>query len=275
MTVEKIGLTEFNGLPQEDAAALLEELFCCPQLAARVALARPFAMVDQISSYAERALFQLPDAVVMSAVNAHPPIGGKVRPGSLSASEQAAALSEGAGAGEGGTDGDAPAPAAGAADAGGGATTPMDAIRRESQRYESVFGYRYLIRAAGLSASDILADLQQRLSNESGSEWLIVRKNLTAINELRVHNTICAERSLGLGSATSQVASRPLGSTQVGSRTSTGDPRSGRRGAGGQNLNGQGNGRDHDNRNNRHSDQHNNRHSDQHSDQHNNQEAAS
>ena len=182
MTTESIPLERFNTAADSLIVAMLEDLFCSRELAVRVVLARPFGSVEEAAEYADAALFRLPDEMVRDAVNAHPAIGGKVAPGSHSAKEQSQALASQAGSS---------APHRSGEDQGAESTSDTLArIRQVSADYEQRFGYRYLVRAAGLSAADILADLTSRMGNDDVSEWLITRKNLASINDLRLHNAI-------------------------------------------------------------------------------------
>lgn len=198
------GVEAFNHAPERQAVSLLEPLFCSAQLAEQVVAARPFATADDAVDEMKELLRDLPEDAILESVNAHPPIGGSVEKGSLSESEQAAALGDqGADAGGGG------------AGEGSGGAGPLTTIRALNEEYRGRFGYTFLIRAAGLTAGQILANLEQRLTNTPEAEWSEVLGNLTAINELRMRQML---ESLGV--------TGPTLSTHV-LDTSTGLPASG------------------------------------------------
>lgn len=191
------GVEAFNHAPERQAVSLLEPLFCSAQLAEQVVAARPFATADDAVDEMKELLRDLPEEAILESVNAHPPIGGSVEKGSLSESEQSAALGDQGAGGE------------------GGGADPLTTIRALNEEYRGRFGYTFLIRAAGLTAGQILANLEQRLTNTPEAEWSEVLGNLAAINELRMRQML---ESLGV--------TGPTLSTHV-LDTSTGLPASG------------------------------------------------
>lgn len=195
------GVEAFNHAPERQAVSLLEPLFCSAQLAEQVVAARPFATADDAVDEMKELLRDLPEDAILESVNAHPPIGGSVEKGSLSESEQSAALGDQSAGGEGGGE--------------GGGADPLTTIRALNEEYRGRFGYTFLIRAAGLTAGQILANLEQRLTNTPEAEWSEVLGNLAAINELRMRQML---ESLGV--------TGPTLSTHV-LDTSTGLPASG------------------------------------------------
>lgn len=195
------GVEAFNHAPERQAVSLLEPLFCSAQLAEQVVAARPFATADDAVDEMKELLRDLPEDAILESVNAHPPIGGSVEKGSLSESEQSAALGDQGAGGEGGGEGDG--------------ADPLTTIRALNEEYRGRFGYTFLIRAAGLTAGQILANLEQRLTNTPEAEWSEVLGNLAAINELRMRQML---ESLGV--------TGPTLSTHV-LDTSTGLPASG------------------------------------------------
>lgn len=196
------GVEAFNHAPERQAVSLLEPLFCSAQLAEQVVAARPFATADDAVDEMKELLRDLSEDAILESVNAHPPIGGSVEKGSLSESEQSAALGDQGAGGEGGGEGD-------------GGADPLTTIRALNEEYRGRFGYTFLIRAAGLTAGQILANLEQRLTNTPEAEWSEVLGNLAAINELRMRQML---ESLGV--------TGPTLSTHV-LDTSTGLPASG------------------------------------------------
>ncbi|MGO1380305.1 2-oxo-4-hydroxy-4-carboxy-5-ureidoimidazoline decarboxylase [Corynebacterium sp. AOP36-E1-14] len=157
----------FNTAP---AAALVDrvaELFASRTLAASVVDARPFASVDALCAAASDLLRAQDDAGVLESVNAHPPIGGTVAAGSLSAAEQATAQ-------DGAQDGD----------------SELQALRNLQPTYREKFGWNFLIRAAGRDSRQILDNLVERLAREPQDEWPTVVDNLDAINQLRLRGFV-------------------------------------------------------------------------------------
>ena len=65
-----------------------------------------------------------------------------------------------------------------------------DALARGNREYEEKFGRVFLIRAAGRSAQDILAALDQRLTNSAEEEDRIVAQQLREIAVLRLEGVI-------------------------------------------------------------------------------------
>jgi 2-oxo-4-hydroxy-4-carboxy-5-ureidoimidazoline decarboxylase len=65
-----------------------------------------------------------------------------------------------------------------------------DALARGNREYEEKFGRVFLIRAAGRSAQDILAALDQRPTNSAEEEDRIVAQQLREIAVLRLEGVI-------------------------------------------------------------------------------------
>ena len=61
-----------------------------------------------------------------------------------------------------------------------------------NRRYEQRFGHVFLIRAAGRSAEDMLAALEQRLGNDDDTERDVVRRELADIVRLRLQKVVGA-----------------------------------------------------------------------------------
>jgi 2-oxo-4-hydroxy-4-carboxy-5-ureidoimidazoline decarboxylase len=62
-----------------------------------------------------------------------------------------------------------------------------------NRQYEARFGRVFLIRAAGRSAADILAELRRRLHNEPADEAAEVATQLREIALLRLEQLVGAE----------------------------------------------------------------------------------
>ena len=159
MTIaDKYSLSQLNSMSDRGLVAILTELFGSPQLADYVASTRPYSSLEALLETADEGLAALPDSVFLSAVNAHPPIGGRVAAGSLSEAEQSAS-------------------------AGG---TEEGSIRALNPEYHRRFGHVFLIKAAGLSSAEILAAMKQRLEHSAEEEKQITRGELAKINRLRL-----------------------------------------------------------------------------------------
>jgi 2-oxo-4-hydroxy-4-carboxy-5-ureidoimidazoline decarboxylase len=65
-------------------------------------------------------------------------------------------------------------------------------LRRGNAAYEERFGHVFLIRAAGRSAEEILAELSERLTHDPASERTVVRHQLGQIAVLRLHQQLAA-----------------------------------------------------------------------------------
>jgi 2-oxo-4-hydroxy-4-carboxy-5-ureidoimidazoline decarboxylase len=161
-----VGVAAFNALPAGEARAAL--LACChaERWAAQVAQGRPYPSLGALQG---RAAEVLTDEDVTEALAGHPRIGQAPAAGhsSWSRSEQS-----------------------GLADA-------DQAVRAElaagNQAYEARFGHIYLVGAAGRSATELLAILQARLTNDPKTERQVMRGELIKINDLRLAQLIGTE----------------------------------------------------------------------------------
>lgn len=169
-----VTVEEFNRVAAVDTAALVDrlaELFASRTLAAGLVDFRPFATVDALCATASVLLQEQDEAEILESVNAHPPIGGAVAAGSLSAAEQTAATEQGSAGGE------------------------LQALRNLQPTYRDKFGWNFLIRAAGRDSRQILDNLVERLAHEPEEEWPVVVDNLDAINQVRLRGFVSdAER---------------------------------------------------------------------------------
>jgi 2-oxo-4-hydroxy-4-carboxy-5-ureidoimidazoline decarboxylase len=161
-------LHRFNGL--DGAAARTMLLACCAssRWARAVADARPYATLGDLLDAADAACRELSDADVSEALDAHPRIGDKAQGQSTEAqwsrAEQAAV-----------GDGDA---------------RTREEISDGNVAYERQFGRVFLIRAAGRSPAEILAELRRRLGNDPETERREVADQLCQITRLRVERLL-------------------------------------------------------------------------------------
>ncbi|QTE28234.1 2-oxo-4-hydroxy-4-carboxy-5-ureidoimidazoline decarboxylase [Pengzhenrongella sicca] len=129
-----------------------------------VAGAAPFASLDELLAVAAEAATTLTPAEVDEALAAHPRIGERPAGAStaheLSRREQASADADDAGL--------------------------ADAIAAGNAAYEARFGRVFLIRAAGRTRAEILAELRRRLTLDDAAELAIVGEQLREIALLRL-----------------------------------------------------------------------------------------
>lgn len=130
--------------------------------------ARPFVSVDALVEAASRMADPFTSEEIDAALAHHPRIGeralGESRESDLSRAEQS---------GVDPSDADV-----------------QDALRAGNRAYEERFGRVFLIRAAGRSAVEILANLRERLQNDADVEELVVAQQLREIALLRLRGTI-------------------------------------------------------------------------------------
>lgn len=162
------GLDELNGL--DDAAATGALLTCCASQgwAQQVSGARPFPDAAALVAAADAALDRLGWPAVREALAAHPRIGERVtgtdREASWSRAEQAAA---------------------------GTATATVAAdLADANAAYERRFGHVFLIRAAGRSAEQMLAEARRRLDNDAAAERAETTRELRDIVALRLRKLV-------------------------------------------------------------------------------------
>lgn len=161
-------LEEFNSAGRADAAAAVKPALDIPRWIDAIVDARPYASVDALSAAALEAAAPLSEAELDGALAHHPRIGAKVDGTSAEAAHSrreqpsvddvtAAALAEG------------------------------------NRAYEERFDRVFLVRAAGRSAEEILALLQQRLGNTDEQELAVVDQQLREIAALRLAAAIETE----------------------------------------------------------------------------------
>ena len=144
-----------------------EELHACCAASAwlsRMSLARPFPSAKAALDLSDELVLGLDDSGVAQALDAHARIGerrlGSSTEDRWSRSEQAGAL---------------------AVD-----TDVQQRLAEGNRRYEERFGRVFLIRAAGRSAEEMLAALDERLTHDDDTEAAVVRRELTEIVRLRL-----------------------------------------------------------------------------------------
>ena len=161
-------LDEFNSGPADRAGESLRACNAAPRFAAEVAAGRPYPDVETLVHRAGEVSRGLSWVEVSTALAAHPRIGDRV---SGSSAEAASSRRE--------------------QTAMGGADDATRAALVEGNRaYEERFGHVYLIRAAGRSPEEVLAELRRRLDNDEDAERAEVVEQLAQITELRVRGLV-------------------------------------------------------------------------------------
>jgi 2-oxo-4-hydroxy-4-carboxy-5-ureidoimidazoline decarboxylase len=163
-------LAGFNAAPAAEIEAAL--LACCsaPEWAQAVAGGRPYPSAEALWAAADAAVVELDDAGLAAALAGHPRIGERAGAGHAASSgrEQAGALDAGA--------------------------TTAERLAAGNRAYEERFGHVYLVCASGRSGAELLAVLQDRLTNDPTTERGVTRSELSKINRLRLARLIGADQ---------------------------------------------------------------------------------
>ena len=161
-------LQRLNALSSREAQIAL--LACCASTvwATAVAAGRPYRNGSDLLGAAQAACRVLSDADVDEALAAHPRIGDKAQGASAEAqwsrAEQASVADSDAGT--------------------------REELRLGNLAYEDKFGWVFLIRAAGRSPAQMLAELRRRLGNDPVAERREVADQLCEITQLRVERLL-------------------------------------------------------------------------------------
>jgi 2-oxo-4-hydroxy-4-carboxy-5-ureidoimidazoline decarboxylase len=161
-------LDDFNAETADRAVQRLRACNAAPRFAAEVVAGRPYPDADALVARAEQAARALPWDEVELALAVHPRIGE--RPEGTSPEAAASRREQGA---------------MGGADAGTRA-----ALVEGNRRYEERFGHVFLIRAAGRSPEEVLAELHRRLDADAEAERAEATEQLAEITALRVRELV-------------------------------------------------------------------------------------
>ncbi len=166
--VLQAGLQTLNTLPADRAEDQLAT--CCAARAwvARVVAGRPYADLDELLTVSDRAIQELGPDDLAEALAAHPRIGQRV---GGSSTEAAWSRQEQSGM----DDADAEVRAS---------------LREGNVAYEERFDQVFLIRAAGRSPAEMLAELRRRLGNDLRTEQREVAEQLRQITRLRLERLL-------------------------------------------------------------------------------------
>ncbi len=164
------GLDAFNDQPAETAAEALRACNASPRFVAEVLARRPFPDAEALTACAEQVVRGLPWDEVALALAAHPRIGDRV-PGTSAEAEASRQ--------EQSSMRDAHAEV-------------RAALVEGNRAYEARFDHVFLIRAAGRSPEEMLAELHRRLGNDVENERAEVTEQLAQITALRVRSLVDA-----------------------------------------------------------------------------------
>jgi 2-oxo-4-hydroxy-4-carboxy-5-ureidoimidazoline decarboxylase len=159
---------DVNQGPPTTAAELLRTCNAAPRFAADVLAGRPYPDAEALVARAEAVARSLPWDAVTRALAAHPRIGDRVE--GASAEAQASRREQSSM-----SDADAEVRAA---------------LVEGNRAYEERFDHVFLIRAAGRSPREMLAELRRRLANDVETERAEVTEQLAQITALRVKGLV-------------------------------------------------------------------------------------
>jgi 2-oxo-4-hydroxy-4-carboxy-5-ureidoimidazoline decarboxylase len=156
-------LTEFNVADRGDAVALVRPCLDIERWVAAVVDGRPYSDPKALHAVAATAADPFTEDELTAALQHHPRIGeqasGASAEATLSRSEQSAVSAN---------------------------ADVQQKLAAANRAYEERFGHVFLIRAAGRSSSEILAALEDRLTNDAETEKSIMSDQLRQIALLRL-----------------------------------------------------------------------------------------
>ncbi len=156
-----MSLENFNAAPREEAVATVKPALDIARWIDAIVDGRPYQSVDQVAAAAATAAAPLTEAEIDGALAHHPRIGEKPQGDTAEAAHSRRE--------QPGVDADA-----------------ATKLAAGNKAYEEKFDRVYLVRAAGRSAEEILALLQQRLGNTPEQELAVVDQQLREIAALRL-----------------------------------------------------------------------------------------
>ena len=154
-----------------DVTAVLTACLAAPAWVDALVDSRPHGGAAGWLAAADAAYAVLPDDAVLAALAAHPRIGAAP---AGSGAHEAASRREQAAVSAAGDD-------------------VRAALVAGNRAYEERFGRVFLIRAAGRSPAEILAELRRRLAHDDASELAEAREQLRQITRLRLERVLAGE----------------------------------------------------------------------------------
>jgi 2-oxo-4-hydroxy-4-carboxy-5-ureidoimidazoline decarboxylase len=156
-------IDELNVVPPDEAASALRTCAAVESWVADLVAQRPYADAEELYDRAIERAAEWSDAEVDEALADHPRIGERTS-NAQSSREQA-----------------------GMADADAGL---QERMRAGNAAYEERFGRIYLVRAAGRSAEELLAVLEERLTHDAETERAETKRQLAEIAVLRLRGLV-------------------------------------------------------------------------------------
>lgn len=166
-SLSESSLTEFNAADRAAAAAAIRPCLDVDRWVEAIVDGRPYADLPAVLDAARTAANPFTDTELDAALRHHPRIGERAAGGSAEASFSRAEQS--------GVSADAEV---------------QRKLAEGNQAYEQRFGHVFLIRAAGRSSEEILAALQERLTNDAETEKAIMSDQLRQIALLRLQGAL-------------------------------------------------------------------------------------
>ena len=161
-------LDVFNSEPAETAAERLRACNAAPRFAREVLARRPYPDAERLVAVAEEVARSLPWDEVAVALAAHPRIGDRVAGSSAEAEASRREQSSMSAADD----------------------EVRAALLDGNRAYEERFDHVFLIRAAGRSPEEMLAELRRRMDNDVETERAEVTEQLAQITALRVEGMV-------------------------------------------------------------------------------------
>jgi len=160
-------LDRFNSVPADEAEALLRPCADIRRWIALIVQERPYSSVDEVAAAAKGAAHPWTAEEIDGALAHHPRIGERA---AGTGTEAGMSRSEQAGVDQSGE--------------------TARRLRAGNEAYEDKFGRVFLIRAAGRSADEILAELERRLGNSPEDELPEIDRQLREIAVLRLRGVL-------------------------------------------------------------------------------------
>lgn len=161
----------FNALPPDETRERLRACNAADRFVRELVTGRPYAGATEVADAAERITLALTWTEVEQALAAHPRIGERA-------------------AGEGS---EARSSRREQASMDTAADDVRAALAEGNRVYEERFGHVYLVRAAGRSPAEMLAELRRRLGNDEVRERVEVTRQLAEITRLRVARMVAEQ----------------------------------------------------------------------------------
>lgn len=161
-------LSSFSAASLDEVTEALRACNAARSFAPTVAAGRPYPSVDALVARAGEVSRALPWDEVAQALAAHPRIGDRVSGDSAEAASSRREQSSMSSA----------------------ADDVRDALLQGNRDYEARFDHVFLIRAAGRTPEEMLAELRRRLAHPPEQERPEVLEQLAQITELRVRGLV-------------------------------------------------------------------------------------